>query len=177
MENKKRVFIGADPGKSGAICCIDQNSNVVSTHILPTIGKQYDTRAISKIIKFYSSSYDSVFAVENVGIIAKGTKATNASLHFCKGMLVGMVVMTDCRWDNPTPQIWQKEVWEASDKVYKPKKPDQKTARIDPKGTSLLCAKRLWPLENFLATKRSSVPHDGIIDALLIAEWLRRKYN
>jgi hypothetical protein len=35
--------------------------------------------------------------------------------------------------------------------------------------------KQLWPDETFLATKRSSVPHDGMVDAALIAEYGRLK--
>lgn len=44
----------------------------------------------------------------------------------------------------------------------------------DTKDVALKVAKRLWPKHNWLATKRSRKPHDGMIDAALIAEYARR---
>jgi len=34
----------------------------------------------------------------------------------------------------------------------------------------------LFPKVNLLMTERSSVPHDGLVDALLMAEYARRKF-
>lgn len=48
---------------------------------------------------------------------------------------------------------------------------DSESPIEDPKARSLEVAKKLFPLEDFLATERSSKPHEGIIDALLIAYW------
>jgi hypothetical protein len=48
---------------------------------------------------------------------------------------------------------------------------DSESPFEDPKARSLEVAKKLFPLEDFLATERSSKPHEGIIDALLIGYW------
>lgn len=48
---------------------------------------------------------------------------------------------------------------------------DSESPIEDPKARSLEVAKKLFPLEDFLATERSSKPHEGIIDALLIGYW------
>ena len=48
---------------------------------------------------------------------------------------------------------------------------DVESVLEDAKARSLEVAKKLFPNENFLATERSSKPHEGIIDALLIAYW------
>lgn len=48
--------------------------------------------------------------------------------------------------------------------------------KVDTKATSLLAAKRLFPDETFLATQRSKVPHDGIVDAVLIGLYCVRKF-
>jgi hypothetical protein len=48
---------------------------------------------------------------------------------------------------------------------------DPESSVEDPKARSLEVAKKLFPLEDFLATERSSKPHEGIIDALLIGYW------
>jgi hypothetical protein len=34
----------------------------------------------------------------------------------------------------------------------------------------------LFPKVNLLMNEKSSVPHDGLVDALLIAEYARRKF-
>jgi hypothetical protein len=43
------------------------------------------------------------------------------------------------------------------------------------KPAALSKARQLWPGETWLATARSSKPHEGLIDAALIAEWARRQ--
>ena len=41
--------------------------------------------------------------------------------------------------------------------------------KTDTKATSLNAARRIFPGETFLATPRSKKPHDGLVDAALIA--------
>lgn len=48
---------------------------------------------------------------------------------------------------------------------------------LKPKAKSLLVARRIFPGETFLASERSRIPHDGLIDADLIAEYGRRRLN
>lgn len=48
---------------------------------------------------------------------------------------------------------------------------DPNSTLENPKERSLEVAKKLFPNETFLATDRSSKPHEGIIDALLIGYW------
>jgi len=43
------------------------------------------------------------------------------------------------------------------------------------KAMSKSAAQRLFPKESFLKTKRCTVMHDGLTDAALIAEYIRRK--
>ncbi len=46
--------------------------------------------------------------------------------------------------------------------------------KTDTKAMSLVAAQRIFPNESFLATERSSVPHDGLVDAALICEFGKR---
>ena len=76
------------------------------------------------------------------------------------------------------PKQWQAEIWTSTDKVYKPGK---KKKTLDTKATSLLAFKRLFPeikplyAHNEENLGRRSVFHDGIVDAFLIAEYLKRR--
>lgn len=49
-----------------------------------------------------------------------------------------------------------------------------KVPRGETKDFALAKARELWPDETWTATERSSKPHDGLIDAALIAEYGRR---
>ena len=47
-------------------------------------------------------------------------------------------------------------------------------SKVNTKKTSLACAKRLWPTDTFVKNERCKTAHDGIVDAMLIAEAARR---
>jgi hypothetical protein len=44
-----------------------------------------------------------------------------------------------------------------------------------PKGSEYLVASRLWPNADWRASERAQVPHSGLVDAALIAEYGRRR--
>jgi len=60
------------------------------------------------------------------------------------------------------PRTWQKEFWNS-------------VAGYDTKAESVRIAKMLWPEQDFLRTPKCKTPDNGITDALLIAEYGRRK--
>ena len=64
-------------------------------------------------------------------------------------------------WKPVTPREWQKIML-----------PGCKAG--DTKGAALTVAKRIWPDESWLASDRCKAPHDGAVDAALIAEYGRR---
>jgi hypothetical protein len=78
-----------------------------------------------------------------------------------------------------TPKEWQKESWikEVADNQEPVYDNRTKKWRSDTKGISLGSAKILFPNEDFLATKRSSTPSDGIVDAMLITHYGRNTYD
>jgi hypothetical protein len=89
------------------------------------------------------------------------------------------------------PQTWQKVMWQGVPKHRKPPKKltkkelekkaagkkvrkPKKTGSIDTKKMSRIAVMRLFPGEDLRKNDRCDVPHDGIVDALLIAEYGRR---
>jgi hypothetical protein len=68
------------------------------------------------------------------------------------------------------PKKWQASVIQPSDVVLKEGKKTK-----DTKKTALNAAKRIFPNEN-LVPKGKKVPHDGLVDALLIAYYGFLKY-
>lgn len=73
------------------------------------------------------------------------------------------------------PKTWQKEIHTAADKVYD-------ASRLDTKATSIRAAQRLFPTTSFTkpwsgSGKRPTKVQDGMCDAALIAEYVRRKFK
>lgn len=159
------VFIGCDVGKSGAIVALDSLGNVLLTHAMPVIGKEYDLQRIHDLLDHYSR-HSVYVGIENVHAIqGKAGASSNFSFGLGKGILMGIVAGLKMPYILVNPRQWQKEVWEGV------------TKQADAKKTSLIAAKRLFPNQDFLATERSRKPHDGIVDAILIAEYCRRKFK
>jgi len=105
-------------------------------------------------------------------IFGAGAKA-NFQFGRCLGLLEGMTIAYSLPFIKVKPKDWQKEMWEGVTPIKTIVKGKKKT---DTKATSLVAAQRLFPGDKFLGSERSKVPHDGIVDGLLIAEHCRRKY-
>jgi hypothetical protein len=65
------------------------------------------------------------------------------------------------RYHRITPQQWQK--------------PMLNCAKGETKKAALTKARSLWPSQSWLASAQCRTPHDGMIDAALIAEYARRQ--
>ncbi|MDH6311132.1 hypothetical protein M2451_003999 [Dysgonomonas sp. PFB1-18] len=163
-----KIRAAFDVGKDGGIV-IFRDEKLIYKGVMPTIGNQIDLLGIRKILAELDSN-NSHFAVEDVhaifGASAKSTFNFGWSLGVLEGMLVGMGIP----YTKVAPKEWQKLMWQGVQPVYKSGK------SIDTKATSLLAANRLFPNEDFRKSERAEKPHDGIVDALLMAEYCRRKF-
>jgi hypothetical protein len=88
---------------------------------------------------------------------AKAAKSMPGSFHCLRGFFE----TKSLRWERITPQSWQKVIL-----------PGCKAGET--KARALSRASELWPEESFILPGCRK-PHDGIIDAALIAEFSRRK--
>lgn len=167
------ISVGIDVGKKGAITFISKDKKVRGYWKVPTIkDKEIDITQLGEIFRNLSLNYDiGVVIIEDVhSIFGAGAKA-NFQFGRCLGLLEGMTIAFSLPFIKAKPKDWQKEMWEGVSKIMKPG-----TKKVDTKATSLVAAQRLFPGEKFLPTERSKVPHDGIVDGLLMAEYGRRKY-
>lgn len=148
----KRVC-AIDPGLKGAIAFI-QGDEIV-THVMPTIENQIDIHALSDLLL---DSKVNLCVIEKVGSMPK--QGVTSMFNFGKtcGLIEGVVAAYRIPYLLVAPQTWQKVMLK-----------DVKGE--DPKKRALIACKRLLPSVNLLATERSRVPHDGIVDALLMAKY------
>ncbi len=160
---------GIDIGKDGAIVVIDGKGNLIRKTVTPKIGNELDYVEFSKFME----GVDMCVIEEVHAIFGSSAKATfsfgqvfAAPQAICAAMKIPYSLVQ--------PKIWQREMFEGIPAMFRPKKPKQKKPTRDTKGMALLASSRLFPNLDLTPTERSKKPHDGIVDALLIAEYGRR---
>jgi len=164
LKDQQLVYVGIDVGKSGGIAILGED-NSLQLHTMPMIGKEYDIQSLKNIFTDEHLLIQHL-AIENVHAIQGRTgNSSNFSFGLGKGILMGLVSGLNIPYTLVNPKTWQKIAWEGV------------TKQSDNKKTSLIAAKRLFPEESFLATERSRVPHDGIVDAALMAYYIKLKIN
>lgn len=171
-----KAFIGIDPGKEGAITILDKEGNVKFMSTFPKIKKEIDTNDMARMFADLKSYGGMIVGIEDVhALFGSSSKATFNFGHIC-GFILGLVVGNKYPYVEIQPKVWQKVMFEGVPELFKPMKEGQKKKVRDTKAMALLAAKRLFPDIDLRATQRSTNPHDGIVDSLLIAEFVRRKY-
>lgn len=146
----ERIYIGIDPGKSGGIAVIDEYTN--ERWAIP-----YSDEELLKTAD-YAMEYDCICCLEKVG--AMPGQGVTSMFNFGKayGYIKGVLEAFGIPYQEISPQKWKKEFGLNSDK----------TASVE------VC-RRLFPDVNLLATPRCKKAHDGMAEALLLAEYARRK--
>jgi hypothetical protein len=155
------LIIGIDNGLDGGLCAISTFDGVVIAKTrMPTIQlskkKEVDIRKVNQWILDLHSSFE--LAIEEPLAHAKSSQAVR-SMAISFGKLLGMAESHRYLVKRVSVHKWQKHM----------------LGRI-PKGktkeAALELAEQLAPEENWLANKRCRKPHDGMIDAYLIATYI-----
>lgn len=163
-----KLSAAIDVGKDGAIVILE-NKDIILKLVTPTIGNQIDLSEIRNILSAYRGN-DIHVVVEDVHAIFGASAKATFNFGWSLGILEGVLSGIGIAYTKVAPKVWQKEMWQGVPTIYKAGK---KT--VDTKATSLLAAKRLFPNEDLRKSYRATLPHDGIVDALLMAEYCRRK--
>lgn len=171
---RDNLFIGVDIGKKGAVVVLDARGDIIGKHIIPMIkDKVIDTDLLAVFEQY--SAFKIFICIEEVHSLYGMSAKSNFSFGelYGKKKMIGAILSSHygATFDLITPKKWQAQIWTSTDKVFKSGK------KVDTKNTSLVAAKRLAPNESFLASSRSRVPHDGIVDAFLIARYSLLKYG
>ena len=145
------IYIGVDPGKNGGIAIIDSDG---------VIAFPFSEERLLIELDGIAQEYECICYLEHVHAMPKqGVSSTfNFGMNF--GFIQGVLKAYNIPYELVTPQKWKKEFSCTSDK-----------------NTSIEVCKRLFPNVNLKATERCKKDHDGIAEALLIAEYGRRHYN
>ena len=190
------MFIGIDPGKTGGIVGITDQGNIAFKYATPVIGKEIDWGMFAEILREPGTHDRANIFIEHVHAmhnVAAGTTFTfggcfEGAKALCAAFRLPYVLVAPKKWQavmwdgvpehrKPPKKLTKKELKAkaAGEKVRTPKA----IGSVDTKVMSLIAATRLFPGDSFLPTTtvKPNKPHDGIVDALLIAEYGRRLLN
>ena len=160
--------LGIDPGKTGGIVLVDEAGRIVRQQIMPAGAKTWDLPELRTMLGALTSgdfSGPMTCYLERVATMP----GQGISSAFTFGKSVGYVEMAlvaaGIPYQEVTPQSWTKIMHEGLSK------------ELPAKERSAVAARRLFPGHSFLATAKSTKPHEGLIDAALIAEYGRRRHR
>jgi hypothetical protein len=173
-----KYFFGIDPGKKGGIVLLNKDGKFFGYHFIPkTKDNEIDIKKLNDIFKLKTFK-DSYITIEKVhAIFGSAAKAT-----FDFGKTVGIketiLIVNNLQHDYVAPKDWQKVMFEGIEPIYKSSKKKGR-GTLETKLMAIEAYKKLFPSVDLYITEegnKSKNVHDGICDALLIAEYGRRKY-
>lgn len=142
-----RLYIGIDPGKSGALAILD--GETVSVY-------PFDEDAYIRELKI-ASLQSCVCCLERVGAMPGQGVTSMFSFGANFGFIQGVLRAFHIPFELVTPQKWKKEFG------------------VSGKNESVTVCKRLFPGVSLLATEKCRKDSDGMAEALLMAEYARRR--
>lgn len=158
------VYIGIDNGLTGGMVALSDHAGPpIAMTTMPTRsrvkGNEVEGHEIWKWIRQFSDIGPVSVILETPGKHSPGVQAL-CSMWDGYGVIRGILESRLIRHHRITPQSWQKVMLPGC-------------AKGDTKPAALARARQLWPGEDWMATARCSKPHQGLIDAALIAEYGR----
>lgn len=164
-ERRPLIIVGIDPGLDGAFATVNPKCpSVVGARRMPTLQasktkREIDEREVVKYLARRCAAIEHVF-IEKVSAM-KGQGVTSCfNFGAGWGLLRGICAALYLPYTLVHPATWKKVMCRDL---------------ASGKEASIIVAKRLWPHINLKATPRSKKDHDGMADALCIAEWGRRQ--
>lgn len=146
------IYVGIDPGYSGAWGMVDHNGKYISCGDMIHDGTHILTRHVIAEMAQAIDKQDAEFVIELVHAMPK----QGVSSTFKFGMAYGAAISILQRFNKPfhtvTARVWKKGMELDNDK-----------------DKSLRMAQELWPSAPLILKK-----HNGRAEALLLAEWYRR---
>mgnify|MGYP003108785782 FL=1 len=157
------MIVGIDNGLDGGLCAIAQfDGSLIDKIAMPcqqrSKKREIDIRKIHEWLVDFNTPF--VLAIEEPLAHAKSSQAVR-SMAISFGKLLGMAECKGYVVARVSVHKWQKAML-----GYMPKG-QTKRAALDK-------AQAMEPSENWLKNKRCRTPHDGIVDAFLIAHFYRK---
>ncbi len=168
-------YIGIDIGKKGAI--VYQRADLeTEAYPMPMIKDEVDYAFMYDIIQHINNRHMTAhncnphIIFEKLGVIFGSSKATAFSMGHQSGAVEMMAIALRIPYTKIPAKQWQKEMFTGVEEITITGKSTR-----DTKAMALVAAKRLFPGQDFTLTERATKAHDGMVDALLMSEYGKRK--
>lgn len=147
------VYIGIDPGKSGAMAVIERVAGCEEVvEVFP-----FDPPLYRKVLDWCRTREGCGCVLERVNAMPKQGVKSMFSFGGNYERIQEMLESREIPYELVTPAKWKKEFGVTSDK-----------------NTSIAVAQRLFPQVSLLRTEKCRKPDDGIAEALLLACYAQR---
>lgn len=147
------IYIGIDPGKDGAMAII---SNIYDAVNIST----FDAARYMTALKNLSGKYKIKCCLERVGAMPRQGVTSMFKFGENYGFIQGLLTAYCIPYELVTPQRWKKEFGITGDK-----------------NSSIAVCKRLFPDVSLRRTERCKKDSADFAEALLMAEYCRRKFR
>ena len=151
--------LGIDIGLGGGLALISKSGVIVEP--MPIVGKELDVATLVRWIRAHKETIE-LAVMEQVHAFPGSSGSSMLKFGRVSGIIEGALTAMEIPFRKVRPAIWCKELHMGCEGVEKPK------------DKSRLVVSRLFPSVDLKATPRSKSPHEGMMDALLIAEFGRR---
>lgn len=154
--NEHKIAIGVDPGKEGSMAIIGLKSYPITAVFDERVYRDYLDSVSLRMRNGIDAKVHCI--VEHVGAMPGQGVTSCFSFGQNFGFILGLLTAFCIPYELVRPAKWKKEFSCTSDK-----------------NTSIEVAKRLFPGVSLKRTERCTKDHDGIAEALLMAEYARRR--
>lgn len=148
--------LGVDPGLQGGLAIRAKEGLIYEP--MPVAGGELDLAALTRWLKAHRNEIQMAY-VEKVSAMPKQGVSSTFKFGDGFGSVKGILAALGIPFELVGPQKWMKV-------MHAGIKPD-----LPSKERSQLAASRVFPAISFLATERSKKPHEGMVEASLIAEY------
>jgi len=159
-----KIIIGIDNGLTGGLVAISDMGAIIERWVMPIQGKAKGNEVAADSVLMFLDKWNRSDITALLEVPGKHSPGVHAlcSMWDSFGAIRATLETRGIRHHRVPPQTWQKFILGNVEKGQT-------------KPAALSKCRQLWPDESFLATVRSSRPHEGLIDAALIAEYGRLK--
>jgi hypothetical protein len=152
-----KAFLGIDPGKKGGLAIVREDTGLHAYIVMPGTVVDIAIWISSQYNEHEESGYSLIMVSERAQPMPKQgiVSAFGYGKHF--GGFEAISAMLEMPYHDIHPVTWKKAMMVNSDK-----------------SSSIKKCKQIFPTVNLKATSRSTTDHDGLAEAILLAEYGRR---
>lgn len=164
------ITVGIDPGAKGGIVAL-HNGKLLDKYVMPL---NEDGTINNKMLASYIKSFTCYdcevrFGLEKVHSLFGMSAKSNFSFGQNFQAPISALDIVGASWEFVQPKTWQKDIFEGMNDIKNSK------GKRDTKKMALMACQRMYPDVDLRPTERSKKFHDGLVDALCIAEYLSRR--